>query len=66
MDEGSHQLTVRRIDIATSGQHQTVWSFLALGYLHPFIPLHEGCIKGAEQDSYGHKPQQQHDYEVTE
>ena len=63
---GSHQLTVRRIDITTSGQHQTVWSFLALGYLHPFIPLHEGCIKGTEQDSYGHKPQQQHDHEVTE
>ena len=54
---GSHQLTVRRIDIATSGQHQTVRSFLALGHLHPFIPLHEGRIKGTEQDSYGHKPQ---------
>ena len=63
---GSHQLTVRRIDIATSGQHQTVRSFLALGHLHPFIPLHEGRIKGTEQDSYGHKPQQQHDHEVTE
>ena len=63
---GSHQLTVRRIDIATSGQHQTVRSFLALGHLHPFIPLHEGRIKGTEQYSYGHKPQQQHDHEVTE